>query len=111
MSRDLDEQEVLDDVFDVIRGYGRKATFYSADESETWPWYISPPKENRILEPGGTAPEDSHRSIVAAKGIPFEPKRMSKMVDSKDSSTWRIVGADPIDSGLLTAAWRIRLAR
>lgn len=111
MSRDLDEKELLDDVFDTIRGYGRLATFHAITGGATYPWYITPPVEVRSLAVGGNEPEETHKLLVAAKGITFTPTRLMKMTDSKDSQIWRIIGADPIDSGLLTAAWRIRLAK
>jgi len=111
MSRELDEVKYQNKVKDKIEGYGRLATFYEADDTTDHSWYITPPRQAQMLDSETNRPMATFVCLVAALDIPFNPKRTTRMVDGKTSKTYRIIEVDPIDSGDLTQAYRIWLAR
>lgn len=108
MSRDLDEAELQREVYDLIRGYGRQAAFHIKDDgSSPYDWWITPPRATGDLRAGENAEDEIIRFLIPTLNIEFTPYRTMKIVDSKDSLTYRVTGIDPIDSGEITTAYRI----
>jgi len=111
MSKLLDEVGIQAKVKVKIEGYGRLATFYQSNDTTSHAWYITPPRQVESLSAGGNAPQATHQCLVAAKDIPWNPQATLRMVDGKTSLTYRVVQVDPIDSGDLTQAYRMWMAR
>lgn len=111
MSRDLDENRIQDKVKDKIEGYGRLATVYEDDDSTSHSIYITPPRQAQVLGAENTNPSATHICLIAAKDLAYIPKRTNLIIDGKTSDNYRVVEVDPIDSGDLTQAYRIWLAR
>jgi hypothetical protein len=113
MSKELDETtEVLQETYDAIVGYGRQATFTVKGTPDVdHEWWISPPRAAESLRANENTQTEVLEFLIPALDIPFTPKRLMQVVDSKDDDKYQITNVDPLDSGLLTAAYRIRAAR
>jgi len=112
MSRDLDENALAAEVDNIIEGYGRNFTFHvKNDLSSPYIRKGSPPRAADELRPSENAEDNILLFLVSAKDLPFNPYNTMKVVDSIDSHTYRVTGVDPITSGDLVQAYRIRMAR
>jgi len=112
MSRDLDENALAAKVDDIIEGYGRNFVFHVKDDvSSPYTRKGSPPRAADELRAGENAEDNIILFLISAKDLPFDPYNTMKVVDSLDSHTYRVTGVDPITSGDLVQAYRIRAAR
>jgi hypothetical protein len=111
VSKYLDENRILAKVKDKIDGYGREATFYESNDTTPHNIFITPPRQAQVLGADNTNPSATHVCLIAAKDLAYIPVRTNRMLDLKTSDQYRIVEIDPIDSGDLTQAYRLWLAR
>lgn len=112
MSQKLNEDKLQKRVYEIISGYGRQADFHIKDDNDSpYTTWITPPRNTRELEAGSNAEEDLVQFLISTKDLEFDPYRTMKVIDSKDSQTYRVIKVDPIDSGLITTAYRIRAAK
>lgn len=112
MSRDLDEAALAKDIDNIIEGYGRDFEFHVKDDvSSPYTRKGTPPRATNELRANENTEEEILEFLISAKDIPFTPYRTMKIIDSKDSTEYRVTNRDPIDSGLITQAYRIRMAR
>ena len=113
MSNKLDEVALQKKVYDIIVGYGRQATFTvkATPTPTTHVRWITPPRASKALDEVSNSQEDTMQFLIPSKDVGFDPYATMKVVDSKDSKTYRVIRVDPIDSGLITTAYRIVVGR
>ena len=108
MSRDLDEVALLNEVNDIVEGYGLDAIFITADKSE-YIRKITPPRNEKRLAPDGNAQEERLVCIVSAKDLPFDIKRLMRMTHR--GKNHQLIDYDAIESGDLIQAYKLFLER
>lgn len=109
MSKGLNETRFGKKVRAKIEKYGRLAEFFDAAGASLGEEWITPPRQSKDQIAQSSAREERFVCLIPGYQLQFTPDLVNRVVDGKDSKSYRIISIQPLDSGENTAAWRLNM--